>query len=41
LNNQTKLNEAMNKLAAINRQTGFKASVIEVDAKGAMILDSN
>lgn len=39
--NQNKLEEVMNKLAEVNKKTGFKAREIEVDSEGAMILDAN
>lgn len=40
MSNQTKLEEAMTKLAEVNKKTGFKARQIEVDADGTMILDA-
>lgn len=41
MSNQEKLAEAMNKLAKVNKRTGFKARKIEVDSEGAMVLDAN
>lgn len=41
MTNQKKLEEVMNKLADVNKRTGFKARVIEVDSEGTMILDAN
>lgn len=34
------LAEVMERLAAVNKKTGFKAREIEVDSEGAMILDA-
>ena len=41
MTSQKKLEEVMNKLADVNKRTGFKARVIEVDSEGTMILDAN
>lgn len=41
MNNKDTLEEVMNKLADVNKKTGFKARVIEVDSEGTMILDAN
>lgn len=41
MSNQKKMDEAMIKLAEVNKRTGFKARELEVDAEGCMILDAN
>lgn len=41
MSNQEKLNAAMEKLAEVNKKTGFKARKLEVDKDGAMLLDRN
>ena len=40
MSNQEELDTVMNKLAEVNKRTGFKAREIEVDSEGYMILDA-
>lgn len=40
MSNQEELDTVMNKLAEVNKRTGFKVREIEVDSEGCMILDA-